>query len=260
VDTLLNRVTGVNFPGDGEPFLVLDKPAGIPSGPGPTGPSALDWAIERYPEIASITPAPNRRDRGLIHRLDQDTRGLLLIALTQAAYDFFLEEQRAGRFWKDYRALCTGPTVILPLGFPPYKGSSPVTGKPFVIQSRFRAFGPNGAVVRPVREDGGPASLRKAGDRTYTTKVTLEQEEGGRYRAECCVTEGFRHQVRCHLSWAGYPVLGDQLYGNGEGGEALHFRHPVTGAEVVYELPMRTDGPKAVSTTAPRMLGFARSS
>jgi 23S rRNA pseudouridine1911/1915/1917 synthase len=233
---LVNRggsITVVNRPDvPGEPFVVLNKPAGMPSGPAgicaancaafcdssrPCDvPCALGWAMERYPAIRCITPAPGRRDYGLVHRLDTATSGLLLIALTQAAYDSLLAEQRAGRFVKEYRAL-VAPVAAVPAadeGYPPcpVHWERCTDGQTCTLESRFRPWGARGGAVRPVTEESGPAAQKKATARTYRTEIRLSVPKGGTPDATCRITEGFRHQVRCHLAWLGLPVAGDTLY------------------------------------------------
>ena len=66
-----------------------------------------------------------------------------------------------------------------------------------LITSYFRSFGPGGRSVRPV-----VSNKRNIAGRVYTTMVEKESENSLR----CTITRGFRHQIRAHLAWAGYPI------------------------------------------------------
>ena len=76
-----------------------------------------------------------------------------------------------------------------------------------MITSYFRSFGPGGKSVRPCY-----SNPRYAKGRIYTTMVTPESNSVVR----CTITRGFRHQIRAHLAWAGYPIAGDTQYGGTE--------------------------------------------
>ena len=225
-----------------EPFAVLNKPAGVPAGPGAKceakcgdcrRPCALGWAMERYPSIRAISPAPGRFDCGLVHRLDTAVSGLLLVALTQQAYDILLAEQRARRLVKKYRALCTieiekdenEKTEKVRIGYPPCPAhwERGADGQYCTLESRFRPWGIRGQAVRPVTEGSGPGAQKKAAPRTYRTEIRTGTPKDGTVEAFCCITEGFRHQVRCHLAWLGLPVVGDTLYGEPSAANALLF-------------------------------------
>jgi 23S rRNA pseudouridine1911/1915/1917 synthase len=160
-----------------------------------------------FPSIARIAPVEGRTDFGLVHRLDTATRGVVVVALTQGAYDALIGEQRAGRFVKEYTAVCEKkPTPLA--GFPPCPAVW--AGNRCVVESAFRPWGPGGREVRPVTAGSGMAALKKATARVYRTEVTAAPEKTAARTAA-----GFRHQVRCHLAWLGLPVVGDAVYGTG---------------------------------------------
>jgi 23S rRNA pseudouridine1911/1915/1917 synthase len=186
----------------------------------------LGWALERYPSIRAITAAPGRHDYGLIHRLDTATSGLLLVALTQSAYDSLLAEQAAGRFVKEYRAVCAIKSATAAVvGYPPCPVQWERSPDEWCcsVESRFRPWGTRGQAVRPVTEESGLAARKKATPRTYRTDIRVEPANGATVQALCRITEGFRHQVRCHLAWLGLPVVGDVLYGNFPDASSLQF-------------------------------------
>lgn len=197
-----------------KPFLVIYKPKGLASAPLVEGDTenALAQAIEKFPEIRMVH-GKKEIEFGLLHRLDTATDGLMVIAMSQKCYDFLNEEQKVGRFIKFYTAECD----ILPDnskilgGFPPNTPS--FKQSMITTTSYFRPYGEGRKEVRPVTEKSGKAALAKLGKpKLYTTEITIEKKNNTTAIAECSITEGYRHQVRCHLAWVGFPVKGDTLY------------------------------------------------
>lgn len=169
-----------------ERFVVLDKPAGLPVHPGPRGgPSIEDWF-----------PALSRRKDGpwLVHRLDADTSGCLLIALRRAALLAAQAEFAAGRAHKTYWAVvrgvpsAAGGTIDMPL-----------------LQRNTRG--------------GWRMMADKAGKPAVTDWRMLGMVDGMAW-LELMPRTGRTHQVRVHCALLGHPVLGDALYGGGAG--SLH--------------------------------------
>ena len=201
-------------PTDGEPFAVIVKPRGLPSAPlheSEDG-NAFAAAAALFPclrTVAGRKPA----EHGLLHRLDTATEGLLLVAASQAVYDALQRAQADGLFVKEYMALCQPcGTERLPAGFPPRflgNGEAPCT-----VESAFRPYGPGGREVRPVTDAAGRAARKKGGSGLYRTQILeMQPQTDGTVLVRCSLERGFRHQVRCHLAWAGLPIVGDALYG-----------------------------------------------
>ena len=204
----------IHTPTTEKPFLVIYKPKGLPSAPlsADDKNNALSQALEAFPELDQVH-GKKEIEYGLLHRLDTATDGLMVIAATQECYDFLSNEQREGRFIKYYRAQCNinPDNAKLLGGFP----DIPATKQSLIIQSYFRPYGPGRKEVRPVTEASGKAALSKLGkQKLYSTQIEIISlnESSGTAITECRITEGYRHQVRCHLAWAGYPVAGDSLY------------------------------------------------
>ena len=210
----------IHSPSQDKPFLVLYKPKALPSAPlnASDSDNALSQALELFPELR-IVHGKKEIEYGLLHRLDTATDGLIVIAATQECYEFLCEEQREGRFVKFYQAQCD----ILPNnaellgGFPPADLSSEkiIAEQNCTLSSYFRPFGEGRKEVRPVTEKSGKAALSKLGQqKLYSTQISIKQLDKASAKAsvECRITEGYRHQVRCHLAWAGLPVTGDSLY------------------------------------------------
>lgn len=234
----------IHPPSEKSPFLVVAKPAGVPAAPLFEGDeSVLTEAARLFPEIALVR---GRKDveRGLVHRIDTETSGLVLIASTQQSYDALTCAQRAGEFEKWYRAEIERiPDCAERLGgFP---AAPEEIGGDFAVRSAFRAFGRGGREVRPVTDGAGRAARRKGGRVVYETDISLGT--GG--VALCHLTAGFRHQVRCHLAWCGIPVAGDTIYNPDARADSerpahsmrftafrISFPHPLTRIPLVFQM------------------------
>ena len=188
-------------------FIIAVKGSSLPSAPLKGGQrSVMDILADEKPYLKSVQ-GRSGNEFGLLHRIDNDTRGLLLIAKTQAFYDYIQENQISGSFVKTYTAYSES--------FPGADSYKKMTF-PFEVKSRFRSFGKNGAAVKPVFEDSGRASQKKAGNREYSTTILSVSpflENPACYKIEVAITSGFRHQVRAHLASLNSPVFGDRIYG-----------------------------------------------
>lgn len=199
---------------EGPDTLVWWKESGIPTVPLRTtidGRTLLSIASARNHEIVCCH-GDNAWEGGVIHRLDNLTSGLVLIARSQKAYNALIHQQEKDMIVKEYRAR-TAPGRFTDEGFEPFPLLD-ITEGPSEITSCFRSFGPKGRSVRPVLQN--QRNMPKNG-RIYTTTVIPSEDDGDVFF--CSITRGFRHQIRCHLAWAGHPILGDVLYGGREAGE-----------------------------------------
>jgi 23S rRNA pseudouridine1911/1915/1917 synthase len=150
--------------------------------------------------------------------------------------DAMLELQAAGLFVKEYEADVSAGRTALP-GFPPPPPDA--RDRLFVggiVESGFCSYGPGGKSVRPVH-DG----------RIYQTEVLGTEQagvsgSGGALRVRLRITRGFRHQIRCHLAWLGFPIIGDSLYGGAASPAPLALR----AARLSFTDPL-TGNPKTVS-------------
>jgi 23S rRNA pseudouridine1911/1915/1917 synthase len=206
-------------------LLVLDKPAGLPAIAiaGRTGESLAAWIAERHPECAGVG---HTGESGLVHRLDNDTSGLILAARHPHAYQALREQFRRHEVEKTYLALVSG-TVADPLSLDAPIGHHPKSTRrmrvvpPPPAGDRYESF-PALSIVEPERALAG-ATLVRVRART-----------------------GVRHQVRVHLAAAGHPLVGDRLYGGPPcSGAAGHLLHAVrlawrdaAGASEVAESPV----------------------
>ncbi|MBI3321489.1 MAG: RluA family pseudouridine synthase [Candidatus Omnitrophica bacterium] len=251
-------------------MLVVNKPAGLVTHPAPghwdgTLVNAILWHMNRaqgsrlkaqghslQPPASSLQPPLTRA--GIIHRLDKDTSGLLMVAKTEAAHLSLARQLKAHTIRRRYLALVEGHlpsdtgTINAPIGrhmthrkvmtVRHLGGRGAVTH--YRVLKRFgKAFGARGSGLRAVAQSPEPRTLS---DFSYTLiEVSLET--------------GRTHQIRVHLAHLGYPVLGDTTYGRhpatfwqafGISRQLLHAyhvscQHPATGRRVALAAPIPDD-------------------
>jgi 23S rRNA pseudouridine1911/1915/1917 synthase len=199
-------------------YAVLYKPPRMHAAPLRTGEEGtlLNWYAVLFPPILDIL-GRRPQEGGLLHRLDYATHGLVLFAKTQSAMDTLQAQQEGGLFVKEYGALSAANSAGPKLpGFPPVDTTIDTMNN--TIESAFRPYGQGRKAVRPALISGNEPSRKKkntALDRgdPYKTEI-LEKtvlEEAVYFSLR--IARGFRHQIRCHLAWIGYPILNDRLYG-----------------------------------------------
>ena len=233
-------------------------PGGAPAGKCVSGEQTLlDWCVRFFPEVTAVR-GRNPWEGGLLHRLDYETRGLTLIARTQAAFDALLAAGQAGRFVKDYAALTARAAKSLPsMPAPPFPAERLFEAgnglPPLSIESAFRPYGPGRKAVRPVPLNfSGRKSEKHAlkeivldKGRPYRTGILETKAEGELIGFYVRIRRGFRHQIRSHLAWLGYPLINDALYGGVSRpeypglallAEAIAFPDPLTGAARQFRL------------------------
>jgi 23S rRNA pseudouridine1911/1915/1917 synthase len=190
-------------------LLVVDKPAGMPTHgfSGRATGTLANFLTAQRPDIGDI--GKSRWEPGLLHRLDRETSGLVLVAKTQAAFEDLRIQFRRRQIKKRYRALVWGITEA--------EGSIayPLIHDP---RDQRRMIAVMDAVPSEMRRRRWQALTRfqKRGDAEGLSLLEIEMETG--------VT----HQIRVHLAAAGHPIVGDTLYGVG-GADGLglrrHFLH-----------------------------------
>jgi 23S rRNA pseudouridine1911/1915/1917 synthase len=165
---------------------------------------------------------------GIVHRLDKDTSGLMVVARTRAAMDRLVAMISAREVSRQYLALAHRPWQ----GPPERRVDAPIGRDP---RNRLRM-----AVVDLQRHPGKPAA---------TGFRAIEQGDAG-CGVLCTLETGRTHQIRVHMAHIGHPLVGDVLYGGapaaGMQRQALHafrlaFAHPVTGVSLAFHAPVPAD-------------------
>lgn len=214
-----------------EDIVVVNKPAGLTMHPCPSCPSGtlVHRLLAHFPKLAlQEGPRP-----GIVHRLDKDTSGLVIVALSERARLRLIEDFAARRVHKTYLAVTRG--------IPSAEGMSDLPiGRHPTIKTRM-------AVVP--EEKGGRQALTKWS--------TLYASPSGRFALlSVRLFTGRTHQIRVHLAHAGFPLWGDAVYGPADrtspaARQLLHawkleFTHPVSGKEMSFVCPPPEDFPRAM--------------
>lgn len=205
-------------------LIVVDKPAGVVTQPGKKHEhdSLLNGLFAEYgPALQNLGEA---RDWGLLHRLDRDTSGLVLVALRKSAFDHLLDQFKRRLVQKIYWAVVAGRPA-------PAQG---VIQKPIaeVIGARKRAV---------LARDGKPA----------ITAYRVLQSTNAVSLIEARPKTGRLHQIRVHMASLGFPVLGEDTYAGKFAmpkaprlclhATSLSFIHPVDGKRMTVTSPWPED-------------------
>ncbi|MEK7649760.1 MAG: RluA family pseudouridine synthase [Patescibacteria group bacterium] len=169
--------------------LALDKPAGIVVHHDATHTSGtvVDWLLENRPEVKGVGESPDRP--GIVHRLDKDTSGVLLVAKNQDAFLYIKKLFQSGGIEKKYQTLVIGEM----------KDESGIVNEPIARSTKNfqkRVVG------------GGQGRSREA-----ITHYHVLERLPDYTLVEASPKTGRTHQIRSHLAHIGYPVACDKLYG-----------------------------------------------
>lgn len=200
-------------------LLVLDKPAGISVHPGPGHPDGtlVNGLLAHCPDLPGIGGILRP---GIVHRLDKDTSGLMVVAKTEPAHRRLSAQLKARQVDKGYLALAVG--IVEP---------------------------PQGIIDAPIARD--PRHRQRMavvpGGRPARTAYQTRQQFNNHTLLELRLETGRTHQIRVHLSHLGHPLLGDAAYGKASPLLSRHFlhacrlgfRHPDNGQPLQFqsELP-----------------------
>jgi 23S rRNA pseudouridine1911/1915/1917 synthase len=219
-----------------EHLLVINKPAGmvVHPAPGHTSGTLVNALLARFPAWAELDWWESEEDEeeagadyprpGIVHRLDKDTSGLLIVAKSAGARSALQAQFQARQVEKVYLALVHG---VLPA--------------------------PAGLIDAPIGRD--PRQRKRmavvAEGRPAVTAYRVLEPLGEYALLEVMPKTGRTHQIRVHLAFIGHPVVGDEVYGRRRSRLAcprqflhaarLSFRHPVTGRPMEFSAPLPPD-------------------
>ncbi|MDX9995413.1 MAG: 23S rRNA pseudouridine(1911/1915/1917) synthase RluD [Rhodocyclaceae bacterium] len=214
-----------------EAIIVIDKPAGLVVHPGngnATG-TLMNALLHHAPELAQVPRA------GIVHRLDKETSGLMVVAKTLAAQTDLVRQLQARTVKRHYLALVhgkvgAGGTVDAPLGRHPVQRTK-----------------------MAVLKQGGKEARTHYAAEEHFERCTL---------VECRLDTGRTHQIRVHMASIGHPLVGDPVYGKTKSGDAtldafprqalhawrLALVHPVSGESLQWESPLPVDFAQLLET------------
>lgn len=207
-----------------EHLLVVNKPAGLVVHPAPGNWSGtlMNGLLAHHPAVAALPRA------GIVHRLDKDTSGLMVVGKTLEAVTALSRQIAAREVHREYLALAHGRI-----------------DEAFVVEQAMRrdpvsrvkmAIAPAN-LGKPARTDVHPLGVGEVGGRSISA-------------VHCVLHTGRTHQIRVHLTHSGHPLVADALYGGapalGLTRQALHaarlgFVHPITGEAVSLRAPLPAD-------------------
>ncbi|WP_158752566.1 23S rRNA pseudouridine(1911/1915/1917) synthase RluD [Dyella sp. S184] len=223
----------LNIVHEDEHLLVLDKPAGLVVHPGAGNPAGtlLNALLHHDPKLAELPRA------GIVHRLDKDTSGLMVVAKTLRTYTALVDLLSRHEVERQYEAVVLGTMVA------------------------------GGTVDEPIGRSMGDRLRQAVRDEEDGKRAVTHYRLRERFRAhsllQCQLETGRTHQIRVHMAHINHPLLGDPLYGGGlklpKGAspeliavmrgfrrQALHaerlaFEHPISGEPLQFQTARPAD-------------------
>lgn len=202
-------------------LIVVDKPAGLSVHPGPGHPTGtlVNALLARCPDIQGVGGVIRP---GIVHRLDKDTSGLMVVAKNEVAHQHLSAQIKSRTVTKGYLALVAGEL----------KESSGVIDAPI-------ARSPHNRKKMAVVEGGKPAR----------TRYRVFEKLPGSSLVELYLETGRTHQIRVHLAYLGHPLIGDSVYGRRSSvldrqflhAQHLGFAHPSSGQALDFRSDLPAD-------------------
>ena len=220
--------------------LVIDKPAGLVVHPGAGNPrgTLVNALLHFDPKLAELPRA------GIVHRLDKDTTGLMVVARSLRAHAGLIEQLSGREVHRQYVAVVVGPMIA---------GSTV-----------------NAPIGRHPTDRVRQAVVKEGQGKDAVTHYRVRERFRAHTLVECRLETGRTHQIRVHMAHARHPLIGDPLYGGSFRlpkaatpelvealrtfrrqalhAEKLSFRHPASGEEITTESPMPADMQALVAT------------
>ncbi|WP_025724689.1 RluA family pseudouridine synthase [Acholeplasma granularum] len=200
-------------------ILIINKPKGLVVHPSETftSPTLVHGLIHHTENLSDVN---DETRPGIVHRIDKDTSGLLMIAKTNEAHKILAQDLKKHAIKRSYYALVHGVVT----------NSSAIINAPIGRHPKVRT---KNAVIA-----SGKHSV------THFKTVRIYQKYS---LLDCDLETGRTHQIRVHLAYIGHPVVGDPLYSSVgekvESGQLLHaykleFTHPITKKAMTFEAPL----------------------
>lgn len=234
---LINKLV---FVYEDEHLMVINKPRGllVHLGAGERVATLVDFLRQQNKPLSTVGP-PERA--GIVHRLDKDTSGLIIVCKTDAAHWKLAEDFSNRRLTKNY--------IALVCGMPPLRGRIEAPIERHATHRKKFAVVPHG--------------------KDAITEYTVTQSWRKFALLDVNLLTGRTHQIRVHLNYLNHPIAGDPLYGGEKRaldsagsdevraalqqlkGQALHaaklaFTHPITNEELSFEAPLPEDMQKVI--------------
>lgn len=235
-------------------LIVIDKPAGMVVHPAPGTPSGTLVNALLHHCGDTLSGIGGERRPGIVHRIDKDTTGLLVVAKSDRAHHGLAAQFEAHSVNRHYLAVVHGQPDAYDPRLRGLRGVSFEAGGILKIATN---------LARHKTDRQRQAVVWNEGRHAITRAHVLESFQGAASLMECWLETGRTHQIRVHMSYAGHGLLGDQTYGgkrrlpeklfgpaaelaNSFPRQALHaatlgFVHPVTGEELEFESPLPND-------------------
>jgi 23S rRNA pseudouridine1911/1915/1917 synthase len=233
-------------------LIVIDKPVGMVVHPAPGTPSGTLVNALLHHCGDTLSGIGGAKRPGIVHRIDKDTSGLLVVAKSDRAHQGLARQFEDHSVTRRYLAVTHGVPMASDPRLRGLKGVTVEAGGVIRIATHLARHRTDRQRQAVVWEEGRHAVTRVRVTEVFATHAAL---------VECWLETGRTHQIRVHLSYAGHGLVGDQTYGgrrrvagkvpgaeaaNGFPRQALHaatlgFDHPVTGERMEFAAPLPAD-------------------
>ena len=253
VDTLPEDIPLVILHEDAD-LIVIDKPVGMVVHPAPGTPSGTLVNALLHHFGGNLSGVGGEKRPGIVHRIDKDTSGLLVVAKSDAAHHGLAAQFEAHSVDRHYLAICHGV---------PDASDPRLRGVPGVSFETGGILKLTTGLARH-RTDRQRQAVLFQGGRHAVTRARVEEGFGAVALINCWLETGRTHQIRVHMAHAGHALVGDQTYGgrrkvsakavgaalaedlNSFPRQALHaaslgFVHPVSGETLAFSAPLPAD-------------------
>lgn len=232
-------------------LIVVDKPAGMVVHPAPGSPGGTLVNALLHHFGGALSGVGGAKRPGIVHRIDKETSGLLVVAKSDAAHHGLAAQFERHSVERRYIALCHG---VPSAGDPRLRGTRGVSWEQADIVKITTRLGRH-------RTDRQKQAVCWDGGRHAVTRARRLEDFGAAALIECWLETGRTHQIRVHMAYAGHGLIGDPTYGGARRlprdnpameavaafpRQALHaqtlgFEHPVTGEAMRFDSQLPAD-------------------